>query len=285
MNVQYFDFGRYHGKREMQGSTYIRMKQMQKYWPELSPYTYGANPDALIFQKVYITPDYEFPKYFEGIKILDICDPDWMEDQSIVETSRYMDAITCPTEALADFIRQFHSNVVVIPDRWDVTNLPKPKVHNGKAKTVVWFGYPHNAELLKPAMQKLDELDLNLILISGDDPLIHRWGKRDYKKYYKYTKHPVGDDLYALLQKADFALLPEGNRPQDRFKSNNKTTRANLAGLPVARTAEDVDLYMKPENRRKWFDKNYDNIKKQYDIRRSVAEYQELINAIKAKRN
>lgn len=278
--IMYFDFGRFHGKDGVQGSTYIRMVQLEKYWPELSKYKYGANPEVLIFQKVYMSPDYSFPKNFEGIKILDICDPDWLDDYAIVETSRHMDAVVCPTQPLVDFISQFHPNVNLVPDRFNVDNLPKPKKHEGKAKTVVWFGYSHNAELLKLAMGRLDELGLNIIIVSQEDPIVDRWSMRDRKDFYTFIKHPQGDDIYKELQKADFAILPEGFRPQDVFKSNNKTVRANLAGLPVARTSEEVDRYMDGKQRQLWVDTNYGLIKEQYDVRRSVEDYKRIIKEI-----
>lgn len=278
--VNYFDFGRFHGKGSIQGSTFIRMVQMEKYWPDLSAYKYGANPDALIFQKVYVTPDYQFPANFKGIKILDVCDSDWLDEMMIVETCNAMDAVTCPTEELASFLKQFHDNVVIIPDRFDLKAIPKPKAHTAKAKTVVWFGYSHNAELLKPAMGLLDELDLNLILISNDDPFPHRFSSRqDYKKWYTFIKYNE-KTIYEDLKKGDLVLLPDGFRPQDRFKSNNKTVKANLVGLPVAKTADDVKLYLDPEKRQGWLDSELSTIQSEYDICKSVEQYKELIKNI-----
>lgn len=279
MSVQAFTFSQYHGKHPVAGSTHLRIEQMMKYWPEFTYYRYGDFPDALIFQKVYLTDDYLFPKHFENIKILDICDPDWTDDVKIVDTCHAMDAVVTPTEALASFIRQFHPLVRVIPDRFDVDVLPPPKVHAGTAKTVVWFGYSHNAELLKPAIAKIEALGLNLIVISEDDPIINRWGIRDAEEYYTFIKYNE-QTIYQDLQKADFAVLPEGGRPEDYFKSNNKTIKANLAGLPVARTSEDVDMYMDAHARQLWLDTNYDTIRKEYDIRNSVKEYKELIKEI-----
>ena len=49
------------------------------------------------------------------------------------------------------------------------------------AKTVVWFGYSHNIEALKQAIPLIEELNLNLIIISNDDPIANRWGLRDIK--------------------------------------------------------------------------------------------------------
>lgn len=283
MVVQYFDFGRYHGKGDKQGSTIIRMKQMQPYWPEFSPYKYGANPDALIFQKVYCTEDYKFPAQFEGITILDICDPDWLDGINIVETATGVDAVVVPTEPLAEFIRQFQPKTYVIPDRFDLAPIPAPRPHTEPAKTVVWFGYAHNALLMKQAMRILDELNLKLIIISNDDPLLHQWSKRDYKQFYTFMKYDEAT-IYQCLQLADFAVLPEGFRPVDAFKSNNKAIKANLAGLPVARTAEEVELYVDASERRKWFDSDYAKIREEYDIRLSVTEYQQLIDNIRKSR-
>ena len=281
--VRYLDFGRYHGKDAVQGSTFIRMVQREKYWPEFKRYRYGENPETLIFQKVYMTPDYQFAAHFNGKKILDICDPDWLDDAGIVQTCRHMDAVVTPTETLAEFIRQFHPNVHVIPDRFEVNDLPEPISHTERAKTVVWFGYAHNSILLKAAMQLLEQLNLNLILISNDDPIADRWGTRKREDFYTFVKYNE-DTIQAELQKADFAVLPDGGRPQDVFKSNNKTIKANLLGLPVAKTGDDVRKYMLAEERQKWFDENYATIRAEYDIRKSVAEYKEVINGIKSSR-
>lgn len=274
--VRFFDFSRFHGKPP-QGSTNIRVNQVIKYWDEAGLYKYGENPDVLIFQKVYVTQDYRFPVNFEGITILDICDPDWLGDSPIVETCNGMDAVTCSTQALADFIGQFHDNVHVVPDRFDLEVIPKVKPHKRKAKTVVWFGYSHNSEVLRPAIPYLDEYDLNLIFISNDDAFIHRFSKRKpFKKWYTFVKYDEAT-IYAELQKADFAILPDGFRPQDAFKSNNKTIKANLAGLPVAKNPEEVKAYLDPKARQSWLDDNYVRIRGEYDVRQSVNDYKRII--------
>lgn len=279
MNVRFFTYSQFHGKTESVGSTFLRVDQLIKYWPEAGLYKYGENPDALIFQKVFSSPDYQFPQHFEGKKILDICDPMWLEGASVVETCHAMDAVTCPTESLADYIRQFYSNVFVIPDRFDLEVIPEPKKHIAQAKSIVWFGYSHNAELLKPAIALIEELKLNLIIISNDDPIVNRWGLRDKKDYYTYIKYKE-DTIYDELQKADFAILPDGNRPEDFFKSNNKTTKAQLAGLPVAKTPEEVRQYLDPKERQAWFDNNYAKIQLDYDVRQSVKEMKGLIQSL-----
>lgn len=277
--VRHFNYSQFHGKGSAVGSTYIRMIQMEKYWEEFKAYQYGENPDVLIFQKVYCSEDYKFPKHFKGKKILDICDPDWLEGVNIVESCHAVDAVTCPTKAIADFVGQFSKKVLVIPDRFDLQVIPKPKVHERKAKTIVWFGYAHNADNLKPAIKLLEQLKLNITIISNDDPIANRWGVRDADEYYKFVKYDE-DSIYQELQKADFAVLPDGLRPQDKYKSNNKTVKAILAGLPVAKTPEEVELFMDGKARQEWLDSNYGRIKEDYDIRKSVLEFQELIKTL-----
>lgn len=278
--VRTFDYSQYHGKNEPVGSTFLRVDQLIKYWAQADKYKYGENPGVLIFQKVFSSQDYQFPKHFKGIKILDIADPMWLEGVNVVETAQAMDAVTCPTETLAEYIRQFHTNVIVVPDRFDLQAIPAPKQHTGQAKTVVWFGYSHNSEALKPAIALIEELKLNLLIISNDDPIVNRWGLRDKEEYYTFKKYKE-ETIYKDLQQADFAILPDGLRPEDHFKSNNKTIKAQLAGLPVAKTPEEVREFMGAKNRRKWFDNNYAKIQEEYDVRNSVKQMKEIINTIK----
>lgn len=235
----------------------------------------------MVFQKVYCGLDYKFPAHFEGKKILDICDPDWLQGRVFVkETLDAVDAVTCPTEPLRAFLQQMTDKpVVVIKDRFDYENLPEPKVHKGDAKTVVWFGYRHNAELIKPAMHVIDELGLNLVIIADDDPILYQHSVRDRHDFYKFVKYDE-DTFYETMQEADYALLPQGFRPQDVFKSENKTVKAQLAGLPVARTAEDMRKFVIAEERQLSIDNDYANIKQEYDVRKSVEEMKELIESL-----
>lgn len=280
--VRFFCYSQYHGKPELVGSDYIRAKQLLKYWPEAGLYQYGENPDVLIFQKVFISQDYKFPAHFENTKILDMCDPMWLDGHNVVETAHAMDAITCPTEPLAEFLRQFHKKVVVIKDRFDMELIPEPKKHEGEAETVVWFGYSHNSASMKLAMPKLDAKGLKLIVISNEDPIIYRWSNREMADFYTFVRYDE-DTIYEELQKADYAILPDNQRPVDVFKSNNRVIKANLAGLPVAKTSEQVDLYMSAENRQKWVDTNYGKIKEEYDVKHSIKEYKQLIKELREK--
>ena len=80
---------------------------------------------------------------------------------------------------------------------------------------------------------------------------------------------------------ADICVLPKLNRPQDRFKSENKTVIAQLLGLPVAYNADELDKFMEADDRNGHIDTKYDKLKQDYDCLVSVKEYKELIDEIK----
>jgi hypothetical protein len=279
--IRFLTFSQFHNKNPVAGSTHIRVNQLLKYWPEAGLYKYGESPEVLVFQKVYCSLDYQFPKHFPGKKILDVCDPDWLDGITpIKETIDAVDAVTCPTKNMQAFLQQMTDKPVVhIKDRFDLEVLPPPKKHTGEAKTVVWFGYSHNAETLKPAVPIIEEKGLNLLIISEDDPIAYRWASPGFRTKYAYRKYNEAT-IYQDLQRADFCILPKGTRPVDYYKSENKTVKAQLAGLPVASDMGKFDLYMDGAERQRYVDDNWEKVKHEYDVRKSVKEYKELIKRL-----
>jgi len=282
MVVRFFDFTKFHGKKSA-GSTNIRVNQVIKYWPEADNYKYGEKADVMIYQKVYWMPDWRYQEHFDGIQILDICDPDWLENSNVRRTIEYMDAVTCPTSSLQKFIQQLTDKpVVMIPDRFDISLIPKkPKVHKGPAKKLVWFGYSHNADLLAGAIPTIEKMGLELMVVSDDDPLPYRWAENEaeFKKNYRFYKYNE-ETIYDRLSENDICILPKGFRPKDRFKSNNKTIKAFLAGLPVARDIDTLEKYLPEDARNKASEYNYNKARVDYDVRKSVEQYKELINKL-----
>ncbi len=286
MKVRFLDFSIFHNKMPPAGSTHIRVRQLLDYWPEAALYKYGENPDVMIFQKVYVAQDYRFPVNFENLKILDLCDPDWLSGQSgIKETVDAVDAVTVSSPGLKKFIKQLTGKpVVLIPDRFDMNAVPKPKEHNRKANAAVWFGYRHNAKTLEPALSLIMELGLQLLVISDDDPMPWQWlpgeiGEKFRNENYKFVKYDE-KNIYYDLQRADFAIFPKGARPIDPFKSNNKTVKAILAGLPVAHDADDVKSFMLAGVRKDYMKMHYDKTVAEYDVKKSVAQYKRLIEGL-----
>lgn len=290
MQIKFLTFSDFHGKHPDAGSTEIRVNQLLRHWPQASKYRYGQKPDALIFQKVYVLPDYHFPETFSGIKILDICDPDWLDGMFVKATVDAMDAVTCPTQEMADFLKQLTDKpVVIIPDRFDMDVIPKPRFHVGKARQVLWFGYRHNSEPLRRAMSLLCKLKLKLKVISNDDPLAWQWAPPDDMEWmrsegYSFVKYDE-NTIYADMQTCDFAVLPPNNRPVDRFKSNNRWVKSMLAGLPVAANIEDVERFMDSDMREQYIESHLDEVRGFYDVRHSVTQYSELIARLKQERD
>lgn len=281
--IRFFTFSQYHNKPNT-GSTRIRVNNLLKYWPEAGIYKYGENPQALIFQKVYVTDDYKFPVHFKGVKILDICDSDWMSPNEVLikQTVDAMDGVTCPTENMATFIRQLTDKPVkVIPDRHIVEGTPKPKKHEGKATKVVWYGYKQNAELLRFAIPTLERLGLTLTVISNEDPMAHRWADdpEKYMRKYYFVKYN-SDVIISELQHHDICMLPQGTRPQDHFKSDNKTTLAWLAGLPVATTGDELREFINPVTRQENVNQKHKFAKENYDVKISVRELKNFISEL-----
>lgn len=283
--TRFFTFEQYHNRRGV-GSSRIRVHNLIKYWPEAGLYKYGENPDVMIFQKVYMTQDYKFHKYFKGLKILDICDPDWMDGALIKQTIDNVDGVTCPTEELARFLRQMTDKPVkVIPDRHEVPEIA-PKQHQGNIKRAVWFGYKHNAELMRFAVPTLERLGIELLLISNEDPLASRWANdpESYMDKYFFMKYN-GDTIMDDLKTADVCILPKGGRPQDRFKSDNKTTLAWLAGIPVVTDSDELSAMMSAEARNKEAQQKYNYAIDNFDCKLSVKELKDFISEISSKKS
>lgn len=279
--VRFLTFEQFHAKSNV-GSTKIRVHNLIKYWPEADLYKYGEKPDVLVFQKVYVGRDYDFPKTFPNLKILDICDPDWFEGIPIKETVDAMDAVVVPTEELKKFISQLTDKPIkVIKDRFDLADFPIKKLHHGRAKEVVWFGYNHNATALKLAVQSFERRGLRLKIVSDQDPFAYKWASKpnEYEKMYTFKKY-LPDTAYKEIQKSDICVLPFLTRPKDKYKSENKTVIAQLLGLPVAVNAEELDQLMTADQRNLNINAMYDKLKQDYDVNKSIKEYKDLIDEI-----
>lgn len=284
MNICFFTAELFNGKPHI-GSTKLRAHNLIKYWDEASLYKYGAKANVMIYQKVYTTFDFKYQEHFKGIQILDICDPDWKDtpDIYITHTMNLMDAVVVPTETMCKYLQQMTKTPVhVIKDRFDISEFPTPKVHSGTLKTAVWFGYSHNADNLKFAIPSLEKRGIKLIVISNEDPHAYRWAldQNEYHdKQYTFVKYNL-DTVYSEIQKADVAVFPEGHRPFDRFKSENKTIISQLCGMPVVKNADELEAMMKPEARNEHIASVYGIVKEEYDCRKSVQEYKSLISQI-----
>jgi len=254
------------------GSSRIRGRWVMKYWPGTESYQIGKKYDAIIFQKVYF-PD--FIERYKGIKILDMCDPDMLEGAPITEAIENVDAVTVSTKPLYNLMKQLTDKpVVIIPDRIDFDEHTQVKRRfEGRAREAVWFGYSHNFTILKPCINKLKKNKIRLKIISDK-------GFKHADKNVIMKEWDV-DKVHSELIMSDFALMPKYDKGKFIFKSNNKTLTCWALKVPVATMPEDLDRLGDPDERKREAEEKYEKVKAEFDVRKSVEQYKELIKDIK----
>lgn len=254
------------------GSSRIRGRWLWRNWDNCDEYHVGDDCDVIIFQKAYWDVMIE---HHDGIKIFDICDPDWLENRDVFSTLVLCDAITTSTEALAKYIRKLLPNKLVrhIPDRIDLDiHSPIKNKHNDKLEHVVWFGYSHNFHYLAGTFKKLIQYGIK-IDVYADTSFGGQY--KDLKlKYYPY-QYP---QIHKALLKYDAALLPVRRLDEKgKYKSANKNVTCWALGLPVVAYGYDLDKLQSQEAREKEAEKKLALVKKEWDIKQSVKEFEDLI--------
>ena len=256
-------------------SSRIRGTWLMKYWPELEELHYGRKYNFVLFQKVY---EVEYAKIFDGIKILDVCDPDYM-DKTIhfMEMVETCDVVTVSTPYLQKAIQGWTKKpVIIIPDRHDLEFFKEKKTHRNKAKEVCWYGYSHNSGSLKSIKDLLVEHNIRISIISEDPITLSDDIKPVDERWTKWQLETVNKEIV----KSDFVVMPGSRDPNSRFKSNNKTVNAWFLKMPVATCVEEFERFLDPVERQKEADEKYKFAVENYDIKISIKEYQDLINKI-----
>ena len=276
--VGFFLYSKIHSRPDT-ASSRIRGEWLINHWPEAEEFKYSTKYDAVIIQKAFI---YDYAKYYDGVKILDMCDPDH-DHESITEMMQYCDAMVTSTQALADLYSQITDKpVVVIPDRHDLSYFREKKIHRGKAKEMVWYGFSHNAHVLKSVRPILRKYELGISIIANQ-PVTISEKELGYTIKERYTKWEVNTVNKEII-KSDFTVIPGSRDPNFRFKSNNRTINSYLLKMPVAICEEDVERFLDPVERQKEADKNYEYAVKNFDIKLSVQEMKELIEKLRNKK-
>lgn len=264
------------------GSSRIRVTWLLNYWPEAEAFKIGPKYDVVIFQKAYFT---RYMKAFDGIKILDICDPDWLEGKPVMETIGFCDAVVTSSKGLYDYLSQVTEKPVLwIDDRVDLNLHTQRKEHVGKAQGVVWFGYNNNFSVVDGTIATLHRLGLKLTVIS-DMPYhpgskIHGvddgWIKANIKNV-KFDPEFINEEI---INGGDIVLNPRPETGKFKFKSNNKTIIAWALGMPVALDSNDLGRFLSEEERKKEAELRLKNVEENYDVKISVSQYKELIAKI-----
>ncbi len=222
-NIGFVTFEQHIGKKGL-GSTRIRARWIweainknhsEKYHAE--EYKFGSKYDVLVFQKAYWT---EMAKAFKGLKILDLCDPDWLQWQyNVKEMIELCDVVTCSSVKITEYISTITKKpVYYIPDCIKTEDVKITKKHRGDLKTVAWFGYSTNFEALNYAILGLENRKLDLIVISDQAYTVPTGIKNVNVTNYRYNENTVNDDLL----KADVVLNPKYEKGRFKYKSANK---------------------------------------------------------------
>lgn len=282
MNVAFHTFQEFHGRRQI-GSSRIRAKWLINHWPGAELYVPGKSYDIEIFQKVYWTKRAE---QTPALKILDICDPDWVENDNVLKMAKLVDGIAFPTSAFNEFFKGYIDKPMkIIRDRIDFNIVKQHKIHSGVATKCVWFGYSHNQDVLQQVIPALRKFNLVLTIISdGMRVFITNAEDKKYFNFVKYDEKTVNDDI---IKYGDFVLLPP-QLPNDfgkvnykrMFKSDNKTTLAWGLGMPVANFFEDIEQFVDEKLRIVEADLRRAQALKEYDVRLSIMEYLDLIREL-----
>lgn len=257
------------------GSSRIRAQWLCNYWKDAEIYKVGKKYDVMIFQKAYWQ---QMLESFPGVKIFDLCDPDWLVPRPVVQVMDYCDAMVTSTEALATYLRNFIKKpVICIPDRVDLHEHNPRGVHEGRATKVGWFGYAHNMHYIQKCFGDLLEKNLELVIISDIEYVPPMGYENLHITNVKYNYENVHDEL----KKCDMLLLPDTNDDiKGRFKSNNKTLTGYALGLPVAKLPEDLDRFMNPDERNQEMEMRLKEVREKWDVRLSVEEYKTLIKSL-----
>lgn len=273
-------------RKDSVGSSRLRGTWLMNHWPELERWHISRKYDAMIFQKAYFT---RYMRAYSGIKILDLCDPDWLQQRPVVESIVECDAVTVSSQALAEYVRTMTDKpVYYIPDRVDLDAFPDRKVHTGEARAAVWFGYSDNFKMVDAALFTLKRLGLSLTVISETpyyptssvQGIDEAWIAQNIKNI-KYDQEMIAYDI----MEGDMVLNPKSDIGKFKFKSDNKTVIAWTLGMPVAKTAEDMERFMNPENRTTEAEARYQEVQKFWDIKTSVKQYQDIIAEIAKQKN
>lgn len=272
--------------RDSVGSSRLRCNWLVRNWPEAKEYVIAEKFDAFIFQKAYFL---DYMRVFPGVKIFDICDPDWLDGKPVIEAINLCDAVTCSSQALVDYIQQMTSKpVYYIPDRIDLTLTPQRKEHAGRARTAVWYGYSSNQKVLDQCLSTIKRLGLTLTVISelpyfpetSIEGIDDEW-VRAHIKNIKYDADTINQELVM----ADIVLNPKLPKGRFQFKSDNKTVLAWALGMPVAIDAEDMERFMDEDERRKEAELRGQQVVKYWDINISVREFRDIIEKIAEQKN
>lgn len=286
MKIGFLLFEQFHGKQNI-GSSRIRGHWLVKHWgsnsdSEAEIFRTGRKYDVIVYQKVYWV---EHAKDFQGIKILDMCDADFLHwGYRIKEMVDLCHAVTTSTEALAEYMRKLTDKpVICIPDRINLEDFGEMKKdHRGKgvAKVAAWFGYSDNYPMLNTAISSLVRNKFDELIVIADRRNPYQLPPAARSKILLTNMPWTPETVYKDLLQADIILNPKLSSGRWKYKSNNKTLTGWTLGIPVVHTEPELKMYLTEEARIVEGDKMFAEIREKWDVKQSVIDMKELISQL-----
>lgn len=259
-----------------------------KYWPEADVYPTMSRPfgeyDAYVFQKAYLSRQsrrmMQAMRQKGKLLALDLCDADWLQsakhEQRLLAALPLMDMAVCPTSAIHEYLRCWVP-AAIIPDRLDLDCFQRQHEHSAAISlSLIWFGYSHNLSELDAIWPELlpilDAHDARLTILSDRMPpewAERRWAEVHRARFVQWTEHGANDEI----ARHDIALVPQ----RSPFKSNNRATTASALGVVPAMDAAQVSELVSAKARRQVATHLRQVVKRDYDVRISVACWKLLL--------
>ena len=162
---------------------------------------------------------------------------------NLVENIKVADAVTVTTEPLADIVRKWNSNVVILPNTVPTDILQWTPGQYGDRLTIGWQGSPtHDGDWLAPSIHIKRAFE---ILSANRSLEMHTVGEvpKHFPEVYPHRHSPWQDDIMAYYRLLDWhiALAPLADTAFNRSKSDIRVLEAAALGFPVV--ASNVYTY------------------------------------------
>jgi glycosyltransferase involved in cell wall biosynthesis len=185
----------------------------------------------------------------------------WLHPPDKVEQIiRLARVVTVSNESLAEFARQHHPDVRILPMLLEPAEY-QPREHHARSPVVLgWMGNRHQIPRLLslgPALRRLAETRDIVLRVVAPEP-VDIPGVQVESSTHPWSPQSERQDLAAL----DVGLLPLEDSAHDRGKSPLKLLQYALAGLPVVATPVAIDervlpageCFLAANNEREWLE-------------------------------
>jgi hypothetical protein len=223
--------------------------------------------DVLVFAK----PQPEEVKEIRSGSVVDICD-DWFDEYPwYTPMARAADAITCPTEKMAERLKQRGFNATVIPDPYEFAEA-EPH-YNGN--NLLWFGHGMNIDDFLRAKSQIVGYPYRVV---SNVPGTIQWST------------PV---LLNELEKADIVVIPKcaeyksANRAVEAIRrgcfvvANSHPSLADIPGIWIGDLREGIEWASRnPQEASDWTRRAQNFVSCQYSPQRISTAWKKTCEAV-----